>query len=261
LYCELYVPAHQIKKRYFLSPWFDTECYEAKLEKNRKLRIFRSSNTGDFSATLRNYQDANKAYREICKKKRLLSEEAKQQKLMNHENSNEFWKAVNSIRNTRFVPSSIPVSQWESHFEGVFSSEPPPEAIEEVQELQIPEAQFLIDKISSQEIINVSESLKLGKAPGVDCLPNDYWKALTNSSLEVTQLLFNKILEIGKIPHTWCQAVISPIYKKRDKTKPINYRPISILPTILKFFTIILNVRLNRYVDPDPPAQKILTDF
>ena len=43
-------------------------------------------------------------------------------------------------------------------------------------------------------------------------------------------LLFNLIFSSGKVPSIWLEGNIMPIYKnKGGKTKPENYRPITIL--------------------------------
>ena len=47
------------------------------------------------------------------------------------------------------------------------------------------------------------------------------------------------------IPTEWLKILISPIFKKGDKSNPNNYRPISLIVTKLKLFTLILNNRLK----------------
>jgi len=51
------------------------------------------------------------------------------------------------------------------------------------------------------------------------------------------------------------------MYKKGSKLGPNNYRPISLISTLLKLFTTILNIRLLKYVDAPSPETKILNDF
>ena len=54
----------------------------------------------------------------------------------------------------------------------------------------------------------------------------------------------------GIIPDEWSQGIISPIYKnKGDNANPDNYRGITILSCFGKFFTAVLNNRLNKYLE------------
>ena len=62
--------------------------------------------------------------------------------------------------------------------------------------------------------------------------------------------LFNKLLEQGvvlqeSVTSCWNLANVVPIYKRGDKEHAENYRPISLLPIILKIFerSIFLNIR------------------
>jgi len=103
--------------------------------------------------------------------------------------------------------------------------------------------------IKIEEMMAVTKSLKTKKAAGQDLFPNEIWENLPFNALEMVQTLFNKCIDNSKVPLKWCEAIISPVFKKGDKTNPANCRPISLLPTILKFFTIILNTRLNTFLE------------
>ena len=48
----------------------------------------------------------------------------------------------------------------------------------------------------------------------------------------------------GKVPDTWKQANITPIFKKDDASNPSNYRPISLLSCIGK----VLEKLVHKYV-------------
>ena len=61
--------------------------------------------------------------------------------------------------------------------------------------------------------------------------------------------LFNKIFELGYFPKSWSDGFIVPIYKKGDKNEPSNYRGITLLSTLGKLFTRILNNRLNEWAE------------
>ena len=60
--------------------------------------------------------------------------------------------------------------------------------------------------------------------------------------------LFNLILQSGFFPSSWCQGIITPIFKSGNKQDPLNYRGICINSCLGKFFTSILNNRLKNFV-------------
>ena len=59
----------------------------------------------------------------------------------------------------------------------------------------------------------------------------------------------NLILEKGPFPEEWTKGMICTMHKKGSVTDPENYRSISLLPTLCKTFTKILNERLNKYAN------------
>ena len=61
--------------------------------------------------------------------------------------------------------------------------------------------------------------------------------------------LFNKIFEIGYFPDKWSEGFIVPIHKKGDTNEHSNYRGITLLSTLGKLFTRVLNNRLNGWAE------------
>ena len=59
--------------------------------------------------------------------------------------------------------------------------------------------------------------------------------------------MVNQSLITGIFPESLKKAKVVPIYKKNDKSKFENYRPISILPTISKLFERVAYNQLSDY--------------
>ena len=58
------------------------------------------------------------------------------------------------------------------------------------------------------------------------------------------------MLNSGIIPGDWCLGIIKPIYKKKgSKDDPDNYRGITLLNCVGKFFTACINARLTSYIE------------
>jgi len=88
--------------------------------------------------------------------------------------------------------------------------------------------------ITKDAIVNKLEALDTEKAIGPD---NIAAHILKNCAVELSkplELLFNKSLQDGSLPQAWKNANITPIFKKGDRTNPINYRPISVTPITVK---------------------------
>ena len=72
------------------------------------------------------------------------------------------------------------------------------------------------------------------KAAGPDGINNRLLKQLSKPLSNPLGDLFNSSLEHGKVPTTWKEANITPIFKKNDPPEISNYRTISLLNTIGK---------------------------
>lgn len=75
-------------------------------------------------------------------------------------------------------------------------------------------------------------------------------------------MLFNKILSTAKIPETWLNGIIVPIYKgKGSRTEADNYRGITLLSCLGKLFTSILNTRITFFVEDTNVLNEFQTGF
>lgn len=67
--------------------------------------------------------------------------------------------------------------------------------------------------------------------------------------------LINQCVRVGIFPDSLKVASVIPIYKKGDRSDPLNYRPISILPIISKVIEKFLTIQIVEYFE----AQHLLT--
>ena len=84
--------------------------------------------------------------------------------------------------------------------------------------------------------------------------------AKTCTGSTITKLisdLLNKVFHTGVYPNIWKLAHITPIFKSKVKSDKINYRPISILPTLSKIAESVIHKRLLDHLI----SNKIITKF
>merc|ERR1712082_322264 len=53
-------------------------------------------------------------------------------------------------------------------------------------------------------------------------------------------MIFTNSLQQGRLPKIWKKANITPLYKKGNKSNPLNYRPVSLTSVICKILEILI---------------------
>lgn len=102
--------------------------------------------------------------------------------------------------------------------------------------------------IDRSEVLDVLKTLKLGKASGPDGINNSVLKEIKNEIAGPLCDLYNACLDKCEMPLNWKIAHVSAVYKKGDKSKPCNYRPISLLNNIEKVFEKLIFKNVFNYL-------------
>ena len=111
-----------------------------------------------------------------------------------------------------------------------------------------------IPSFTDEELQKALSSFKPKKSSGPDEIPMLVIKTCFDCLKPWIVRLFEKIIQVGYIPDTWKLARLKPIFKKGDRPKAENYRPISNLSSVSKLFERCL---LNRiaHLETDGPNQ------
>ena len=144
---------------------------------------------------------------------------------------------------------------WMSHFQSLHSNEP----LNPHQEMITNQLRNLEQELTSQThaldyLINETEiriavkKLKNNKSSFSDKIKNEMIKSAVNELMPVYLKLFNTVLRSGIMPQTWCNGIITPIFKSGVKSDPSNYRGICIFSCLGKLFCSIQNQRLLDHV-------------
>jgi len=99
------------------------------------------------------------------------------------------------------------------------------------------------------EIQGIISKLKNNEAPGPDKIENSYLKVLGESLKPIFVELFNKIIRSQQIPEQWYTSEIILLFKKGDRDKITNYRPISLSLNINEIFMKIVKNRIYGILD------------
>jgi exonuclease III len=104
---------------------------------------------------------------------------------------------------------------------------------------------------TADELQKVLSILPNGKAAGRDGIPYELLKGLRVECplFQFVLQLLNTIWKNGCIPDDWRESVIITIPKGGDPSMTTNYRGISLLSCMLKVLTIILNIRLSKWLE------------
>ena len=87
--------------------------------------------------------------------------------------------------------------------------------------------------LQAQEVM---KSLKVKKASGCDSIPPFVLKVGAEAIAISLTTLFNRCIMEGKWPQSWKKGEWVPVFKRDDPLLKENYRPVALLPTVVKVF-------------------------
>ena len=116
--------------------------------------------------------------------------------------------------------------------------------------LPIPDLPYMLGDITIDEIQAQIKRLKKNKATGPDEIPMEVIKELDDENISMLCDILNIWWREEEIEEQYLQATVCLIYKKGSTALLDNYRPISLLNSLYKLFTAIVQKRLAAQLDP-----------
>jgi hypothetical protein len=229
--------------------WFDKECRSLKFNMNQSLcSLRRNDNSINRSEYESRYRTSRSIYTKYVESR--VEQEKRQNisKLTNTKSGSSFWSTFKRMNPSPASSNPINSESWFKHFTSVFSI---PGGYHVAPILLQPDYNpdpILDTDFNVFEVKMATKKLKPGKAAGNDLIPNEIWKFGSAPILLLLCSLFQLCLDRGRVPLSWCEVIICPLLKKGDNKITSNYRPISLLNTVVKLFTSILNTRLNSWI-------------
>ena len=99
------------------------------------------------------------------------------------------------------------------------------------------------------EIQNIIKSFLPKTSSGCDGISNKILKNIIPGISYPLTMLINKSLHEGVFPSLLKQAKVVPLFKDKEKDKPNNYRPISLLSSVSKVFEKVIYKRLYTFLE------------
>ena len=174
------------------------------------------------------------------------------------ETQKKIWKHVKSVKRDRtgtapLKENGLLVSDSKSkarilnhQYQSVFSKEDSAD----IPEPNEPESPTMPEIVVTEEgVFKQLSTLQENKASGPDKIPSRILKAAAKPLSRCLTLLYNSSLKSGSLPHDWRTANITPIFKKGERFKPSNYRPVSLTCICSKVIEHIIVSQLLDHFD------------
>ena len=110
--------------------------------------------------------------------------------------------------------------------------------------------------IQNNGVKKILEGLNPHKASGSDEISSRFLKEMAPSISPALTLIFQASYDQGTVPTDWKGAFVTPLFKKGDKSKASNYRPVSLTSICSKAMEHIIHSHLMKYLD----SHHILSD-
>ena len=222
-------------------PWFDSECNMKKNEINKLGKAVRkcpldSSARSDLNNAKKSFKRTILAKKRHYRQKMLSLLDSKR----NDGTQKEFWDLFRKISPKNKKEAVFPsLKKFFDHFQNLSNSSRS-QNIPGTSGVQGP----LDYEISLEELETSSNKMKYGKASSYDGSCNEMILALVKTYPQILLKLFNGILQSSEVVPDWALGMIVPLHKDGPKLDTSNYRGITLISCLSKFFLSILNNRL-----------------
>ena len=231
--------------------WFDDECKKTKAKARNAKKFHKITRK---KTDLQDYYRLKSEYKKIRRDKRnKYKSDTKAQLLRELKNGQKFWNIINKTKQRRYIQPNIDMLTWKEYFEQLLNDG---QSVNNAssKESEIYNQDFVNDieldkEITQEEVMTSIHNLKSDKACGIDSICGEFLKFSEMRLVPFLTKLYNRIYDNLHYPEAWNCSIITPIYKKGEKTDPNNYRGISLLSVTSKVFTAILHNRLYQWTE------------
>ena len=109
---------------------------------------------------------------------------------------------------------------------------------------------------TDEDIQESIKEIKLDSASGPDGIPAVLLKSCSLELCKPIRIIWEESMTIGTVPKFYKEAYVAPLYKKDDRAKPVNYRPVSLTSHIMKTYERIVRKVMVRYIEDNEILSK-----
>ena len=95
----------------------------------------------------------------------------------------------------------------------------------------------------------------------VDGISGKILKAVATGVSKSLTSLYNASLRSGQLPREWISALVTPVHKGGDDMLAGNYRPVSLLPVVVKVFEKLVHNQLYTYLQANEVLHQMQFGF
>ena len=243
-----YNPKHNNK-------WYTPECEEKRSCFYSALNLFRLEKTNESRV---NMIHARSRYKACIRNAKFEHDKHETRKLLEakHKNAKLYWKMLKHSAGIK--ESNIPIDVFEQYFKSVNNPNDPfyipdDDILFFVERYERNEFNIMFDELNvlftNAELLKSINQLKTNKSGGPDLYLNEFFIHGKHVLLPYLLSLFNKIFTTGYFPQSWSDGFVIPLHKKGNTDDVNNYRGITLLSTLGKLFTRLLNNRLCNWAE------------
>ncbi|KAJ8024120.1 hypothetical protein HOLleu_36756 [Holothuria leucospilota] len=226
-------------------PWFTVKCKEMKSRYVKAKNLHKSINN---ALSEENLKKLSRDYKKVMKiaKRDYFNKVHKEIRSIKISDPKQYWKVINGA-SPKTIVQGISMEDFKLFFEDLCRCDRIAQTLPD--NYLLSSNDFLNKDICIEEVTEQVRKLRNSKAPGIDGLINEFLKYSPTLVLENLTKFFNLVLSTSKVPTDWTIGLIQPIYKGKGSPKDVdNYRGITLLSSIGKLFTSILNDRIMNYM-------------
>ena len=249
--------SNDIKPNNCQPAWMTERCLELRTNYFHFLNVYMSLNTDESRI---NMVSARSKYTLMVRKAKIdFDREYTNRSTKNmNKNPQEFWKLLKTHKSNRTLNTQLAPSDCFQYFRKISNPNDINYVVDEdiyeymrMYETGVFSIQYneLNNIISDSEVELSIKQLKRGKAAGCDHLINELYIYGCDQLIPKLSALFNVVFKSSHFPRLWQEGIIVPIHKKGSVDNVQNYRGITLLSTLGKLFTRIINNRLNYWSD------------
>ena len=104
-------------------------------------------------------------------------------------------------------------------------------------------------EISEESILAAIKEINADSAPGPDGIPPILLKNCAKEFCHPLKIIWEESFERGCVPMFYKETLITPLYKKGDRARAVNYRPVALTSHVIKVYERILRSVMVDYID------------